>query len=434
MEKVIYKKGSNPLQGNVQIPPSKSAAHRAILCAALSKGNCLIQNVEISQDIQVTISAIEALGAITTYHEDSKELSISADSLQADFAAIDCGESGSSLRFLIPIAAALGIESTFTGKGRLPERPLETYYNLLPFHGITMKSNGKLPLIISGQLTAGDFYLPGNISSQFITGLLLALPLLPKDSRILLTSPLESEGYVNLTISIMKDFGVQVNAISNGWQIKGNQKYKAKNYTIEGDWSHVAFFLSLASFNSKPITISGLRFDSVQGDKACLDLYRKFGLTIEESDHSLVAYNPKAELSFHGLHSQEIDASQVPDLVPALAACAAGCKGITKIYNAERLRIKECDRLFAMRSAIQTLGGEAEETEDGLMIIGKEKLMGGEARGMNDHRILMALSAVAAISENPVTVTDAWSIRKSYPNFYQDFIQLGGIADVINVG
>ncbi|WP_099204211.1 3-phosphoshikimate 1-carboxyvinyltransferase [Scatolibacter rhodanostii] len=437
MASVIYQKASKPLTGNVKIPPSKSAAHRAILCAVLSKGTCTIKNVDLSKDISVTIEAAKALGATIHYDISLHQLSISAEKLGVNNAEIDCHESGSSLRFLIPIAAALGTTALFTGRGKLPERPLDIYHNLLPKQGVNMQSSGSgmgLPLTVSGQLVPGDFILPGNISSQFITGLLLALPLLHADSKILLSAPLESKSYVDLTIQIMKDFGINIDILPNGWQIKGNQSYRARDYEIEGDWSHAAFFLSIASFSGGRISIAGLRKDSIQGDRACIEEYRKFGLSIWWENDILCAENKLIGSSFHGLSCSQIDASQIPDLVPALAVCAAGCKGETTIYNAERLKIKECDRLQAMADAINNLGGSVRINNDGLTISGKQTLTGGKAEGMNDHRVLMALSATALFSNTQVEVTDAWSIQKSYPDFYDNYIALGGIADVINVG
>lgn len=437
MESVIYKKPTGDFGGEVVIPPSKSAAHRAIICAALSNGKCKIKNVDFSDDIRVTSQAMQSLGCEINFDKDNSILHIDCQNFGKDEALIDCHESGSTLRFLIPIAAALGTKTTFIGRGRLPERPLDIYHNILPNFGVNLKAEaGKgLPLTISGKLKSGEFILPGNVSSQFITGLMLALPIIDGDSKILLSSPLESEGYVNLTINIMKDFGVEVKPIDNGWFIKGNQSYKSRDYFIEGDWSQAAFFLSMAALGGKKISIKGLTLDSLQGDKKCIDIYREFGLDISSDDGgNICAQNTKFDLPFRGLTSTKIDAAQIPDLVPALSVCAAGCKGETVIYNAERLRIKECDRLLAMANAINALGGDVVVTSDGLKIIGKDKFAGGNALGMNDHRVLMALSAAVFISDGDITVTDALSINKSYPNFYKDYVKLGGIADVINMG
>lgn len=437
MSTVIYTPPARPLQGEIQVPASKSAAHRAILCAALSGGSSEISRLELNDDIRATINAVRTLGTDAVYDSEKKTLRLSSGTEEnQETVLLDCRESGSTLRFLIPIAAALGKPCAFTGSGRLPQRPLSVYQDLLPEHGVQLcrQSKDELPLTLRGQLQPGIFRLPGNISSQFITGLLFALPLLPGDSRILLSSPLESESYVTLTLQILRDFGIIICPDSNGWVIPGRQSYQARDYAVEGDWSQAAFFLSMAAFSGERITLTGLREDSVQGDRACMEIYRSFGLQIEQAGGLVTAKNPQTDLPFHGLHAVSIDAAQIPDLVPALAVCAAGCRGVTVIHHAERLRLKECDRLAAMAEAIGRLGGQAEETADGLKITGAERLHGGTVRGMNDHRVVMSLASAVLFSEEPVHVTDAWSIRKSYPDFYKDYKQLGGNADVIDMG
>lgn len=240
-----------PLSGTVTLPPSKSAAHRAILCAALSGGVCRIHNIALSNDISVTIEAVRTLGC--TAELCGSTLTVDATGLFSQRQVeIDCGESGSSLRFLIPITAAGGMEARFIGHGRLPERPIGVYLNCLPSAGVTCRTEGGLPLMISGQLKPGTFSLPGNISSQFITGLLLALPLLEGDSRILLTSPLESAGYVDMTIQMMAHFGVQVQILEDGYLISGGQHYRPTDCTVEGDWSQTAFFLAAGALGRSP--------------------------------------------------------------------------------------------------------------------------------------------------------------------------------------
>ena len=434
MAEVTYQ---NKFQGGrVLLPPSKSAAHRAMLCAALSRGRCTLSRMGRSQDIDATARALEALGGRAILDEAAGTLSVEGQGIgSTPGGAIDCGESGSTLRFLIPVAAALGGEWTFTGGGRLPQRPLDVYRELLPAHGVTYRDPGGayLPLTISGQLTPGEYRLPGNISSQFITGLLYALPLLPGDSEIILTTPLESEGYVNLTIQALARFGVSVAQTGNGWQIPGGQAYRPQDLAVEGDWSQAAFFLGMAALapGGERVELLGLSRDSLQGDKACVALFQNFGLALNWEGERLLAWNPRFREPFHGLRGQVVDAAQIPDMVPALAVCAALSRGETRIVNARRLRLKESDRLAAMEAALTALGGDVRATEDGLAIRGVEALAGGRAQGVNDHRVVMALAAAALGSRGPVTVTDAWSIRKSYPCFFTDFEKLGGIAHVV---
>ena len=434
MAQVIY--GNHFQGGCVKIPPSKSAAHRQVLCAALSRGKCEVSNVDMSEDIKATVAAVTALGAKVHFEEETAALTIDASSLGGQNAVIDCGESGSTLRFLIPIAAALGISARFLGKGRLPQRPLGVYRELLPAHGVEFRSQGGLPLEISGRLKSGVYRLPGDISSQFITGLLLALPLLEGDSEIVLTSPLESKGYVELTLSVLREFGVVAQETSQGWKVPGNQRYAVRNSCVEGDWSQAAFFLCMAALSTTgaSVEIKGLRPNSLQGDRACVDLFRKFGVQISWHGESLMAWNSRASEPYGGLTGFTIDASQIPDMVPALAVCAALSRGETRIVNAQRLRLKESDRLAAMAEALNSVGGKVETTADGLVIQGVPSLGGGVAHGKNDHRVVMAMAAAGLRSKDPLVVTDAQSIRKSYPGFFNDYIMLGGSAHVVDLG
>ncbi len=440
MAEVIYRGGS--LKGTVELPSSKSAAHRALLCAALSGMETVVSGIDGSKDIEAMLGAVSALGAEVIYKQEKKRAAFSEAGLHpGNGGEINCLESGNTLRFIVPVAAALGGEWIFTGSGRLPERPMSVYQEILPQHGVIYAPSGSkpgenLPLKLSGKLTPGVFRVPGNISSQFISGLLFALPLLESESEIVLTSPLESEGYVELTLSILEAFGISCMRTKQGWKIPGSQKYSASQYTVEGDWSQAAFFLSMAalSHDGRKIYLSGLNRNSAQGDKACVSCFEKFGLSTCWENDVLTAWNPNGQKPFGGLKGTVIDASQINDLVPALAVCAALAQGETRITHAERLRLKESDRLHAMREAIIGLGGRAEETEDGLLIHGVPELLGGKVKGENDHRIVMALAAASLRSKNPVTVTDAWSIRKTYPRFFEDLKKLGGILNVVNVG
>ncbi|TQI67194.1 3-phosphoshikimate 1-carboxyvinyltransferase [Clostridium sp. KNHs216] len=396
------------LNGSILVPPSKSAAHRAAICSSLAGGAPLFEGEAISNDITATCRAMRAICG------------------GGDPVRIDCGESGSTLRFLIPVAAALGLNAEFTGSGRLPERPIGVYLDCLPQHGVSCGTQGGLPLSVSGRMTPGRFVLPGNVSSQFITGLLLALPLLDGDSELILSSPLESAGYVDMTVEIMREYGVTAQPAENGWNIAGRQKYRPCEYRVERDWSQAAFFLAAGALGGT-LRLEGLNRDSCQGDRAAERLFREFGAKAEWHG-SVLSVSPNE------LKGMEIDASQIPDLVPVLAATAALCRGRTRIYNAQRLRIKESDRLFAMADGLTKLGGRVVETDDGLIIDGVPTLHGGKAEGFNDHRIVMALSVAALKADGSVTVTDAQSVQKSYPAFFEDYNRLGGKANVFHMG
>lgn len=410
--------------GTVNVPPSKSDVHRAIICAAMANGVSRISPVALSNDIKATIGCIKALGADAVL--ENNVLTVDGTNMYKNKTALlDCGESGSTLRFFILIAAVGNINATFVGKGKLPQRPIGIFTEALPKAGTVCKTEGGLPLEIKGQLKSGIFEIPGNVSSQFITGLLLALPILEGDSEIVLTSPLESVGYIAMTIRTMKQFGVNIQATEKGWHIKGGQSYKTCDYTTDGDWSQAAFFMVLGAVSGK-VTVKGVAKDSTQGDKKCAEILARFGAKVTQLDNEVTV--EKGELK-----AITIDASQIPDLVPVLSVCAAFAEGTTKIINAERLRIKECDRLKATAELLNNLGGKVKELSDGLEITGVSSLKGGNVNGYNDHRIVMSAAVCAARSDEDITATFAMSINKSYPDFYIDYNSIGGKANVLDL-
>lgn len=410
--------------GTVNVPPSKSDVHRAIICAAMANGVSRISPVALSNDIKATIGCIKALGADAVL-ENNVLIVDGTNMYKNKTALLDCGESGSTLRFFIPIAAVGNINATFVGKGKLPQRPIGIFTEALPKAGTVCKTEGGLPLEIKGQLKSGIFEIPGNVSSQFITGLLLALPILEGDSEIVLTSPLESVGYIAMTIRTMKQFGVNIDTTESGWHIKGGQSYKTCDYTTDGDWSQAAFFMVLGAIGGK-VTVKGVAKDSTQGDKKCAEILAEFGAKVTQRDNEVTV--EKGDLK-----AITIDASQIPDLVPVLSVCAAFAEGTTKIINAERLRIKECDRLKATAELLNNLGGKVKELSGGLEITGVSSLKGGNVNGYNDHRIVMSAAVCAARSDEDITATFAMSINKSYPDFYIDYNSIGGKANVLDL-
>ena len=413
------------LQGTVTIPPSKSDAHRAVICAALSRGVSKIAPIELSEDITATLRAVETLGVSVRLEENV--LTVDGSALgTARSRELDCGESGSTLRFFIPIAAALGLPVRFTGRGRLPQRPLGTYLECLPPAGVNCQSTGGLPFSIHGKLQGGRFAVAGNVSSQFITGLLLALPLTGEDSEIVLTTPLQSAGYVEMTIRTMAAFGVTVEKTMAGYRIAGGQRYQPQNYAVESDWSQAGFYLAAGALGSR-LALHGLRRDSIQGDRTAEAVFSAFGAQLEWQGKALI-------VSPGVLRGIAVDASQIPDLVPPIAAAAALAEGESKITGAGRLRLKESDRLAAMASAINALGGSVQEGEDGLVIQGVSSLKGGRVSGCNDHRVVMAMAVAALRAGGPVEITDPHSIRKSYPSFFKEYNRLGGNAHVFHMG
>jgi 3-phosphoshikimate 1-carboxyvinyltransferase len=349
-------------------------------------------------------------------------------SLEVKNNVIDCNESGSTLRFLIPLATTTGIELTFKGTGKLVERPLEPYYKIFDEKEINYKNiDGKLPLSIAGNLKPGEYKVKGNISSQFISGLLFALPLLDGDSKIIVTTELESKPYVDLTIAMLKNFSVEVaNNDYREFIVRGNQRYKAMNYKVEGDFSQAAFWLTAGILGAN-VLCDGLNINSLQGDKAVLEIIKSMGGNFAIEGDTIKALPSKTKATI-------IDASQCPDLVPILTVLAALSEGTTKIINAARLRIKESDRLSAIALELNKIGANIEEKEDGLVIRGKEALKGGTVHSWNDHRIAMALAIASIKCTEPLIIKDALCVKKSYPDFWKDFKKLGGIMDEWSLG
>lgn len=406
-------------KGEVSVPPSKSEVHRAIICAALCHDKSTISPVSFSEDILATIDCVRAMyTAVQVLPNSLKIDSKHTGNLLGD-TEFYCRESGSTLRFIMPVAAALGVDSTFYGTGNLPNRPLGIYADTLPLFGLTFSKKEGLPLEMHGRLQSGDYKIPGNVSSQFISGLLLAMPLLPYDSRITLTSPLQSAAYVDLTIETMKKFGVQVQRDKDGFSVKAKQRYCHTDYKCEGDWSQAAFFMTGAAINGS-VTVKGLNINSTQGDKACADILKRFGADVTINDNSVTV---KAA----PLHAIDINAENIPDLVPILSVAAALAQGTTHITGAARLRIKECDRLAATANMLKALGVQVEQNDDGLTITGSSRLSGGIVDGCNDHRMVMCAAVCAAANPTgEITVSHKESINKSYPSFFEDYMKIGG--------
>jgi len=419
---------SKPLNGRIMAQPSKSIAHRAIICASLAKGTSKIDNVVLSDDICATLGAVSQLGAEIKI-EDSLKYSgrklITVNSngrISSEEKVIDCKESGSTARFMMPITRLDASCSTFTGCGRLIERPFDIYKNMFAEKGITYKDNeGKMPIHLSGRLTSGIYNLSGNVSSQFVSGLLFALPLLEDDSEINITGGLQSLPYIQMTIEVIKEFGINIKHETDYRRIviPGNQQYKALPlYVVEGDWSQAAFFCVMGAISGQ-INITGLNLDSCQGDKVIIDILRKMGAVSEISEEGI-------KFSKSNLRGITVDVSQCPDLVPAVSVAASVAEGTTSIVNGARLRIKESDRLMTTCRELNNLGADITEKDDGLIIKGKPGLTGGKACGSGDHRIVMAAAAASAACRQDVEIEGYEAVKKSYPEFWEDFISLGG--------
>ncbi len=389
---------NDALCGTLKAVPSKSFAHRALICAALADKPTKLDNLFYSEDILATIDCLTALGA---RFEKGTVYPIENRNKTSTLCGLNCRESGSTLRFMLPLSLALGGDFQFQMAGRLPNRPLEPLYSELIRNGCTLGKQGENPFFASGKLKSGTYTLPGNVSSQFITGLLLSLPLLDGDSEIHIEGKLESAPYIAVTRSVLQSFGIKTAYENNTFFVSGGQTFRSpENYTIEGDWSNAAFWLCADKLSSGKITCAGLNEFSVQGDRQIVDILKRL--------------------------PSEIDASDIPDLIPVLSAVAAVTEGKTVIYNAKRLIIKESNRLKAIYGLLSKLGADITLTDDGLIICGKPQLNGGTVDSFNDHRMAMTAAIASLKCKNQVTVTRAEAVKKSYPDFWNDFKALGG--------
>lgn len=398
------------LSGVVTPPPSKSLAHRWILAAALAAGTSVVKNVAFSEDIEATLRCMEALGASWETREDRLQIAGIGGERRpfGDLPQFDCGESGSTLRFLIPIALTVDQGGMFTGRGRLMERPQQPYFDLFDRRGISYALEDGA-LTVRGSLSPGEFRLRGDVSSQFFTGLLMALPLLEGPSVVISTTKLESASYTSMTMGVLARCGVHVrwSPALNGFGVEPGI-YSPFEETVEADWSQAAFWYAALSLGSN-LRLRGLKGQSAQGDAAVVGHYKKLALTGEV----------------------KINLSDCPDLLPPLAVMAAVRRGTTHFTHAARLRLKESDRLTTVARMLKALGGAVSEEEDGLTVYGVSTLPGGVVDGANDHRIVMAAAIAATRCQGPVVIRGAEAVRKSYPNFWRDYENLGGAVHVL---
>ena len=399
-----------PIGGTVASIASKSQAHRLLICAALAWQSTKIICAESSADIDATIRCLAALGADFSRRDGT--ITVYPMELPRGDRELDCGESGSTLRFLLPVVGALGVGAAFRLHGRLAERPLSPLWEEMERHGCRLSRPTPDTLRCEGRLSGGTYQIAGDVSSQFISGLLFALPLTGEESDIMLTSKAESAGYIALTVHALRQFGIAAEQTASGWHIPSGSFYAScGKAAVEGDWSNAAFWLCAGAI-SRPVTVTGLNPDSLQADREITEILRRFGAEVR-SDESGVHVAPSA------LHAIEIDARNIPDLVPPIAAVAACARGTTTIFGAERLRIKESDRLKSVADALRAVGGQVEITPDGLHITGCS-LHGGTIDSSNDHRIAMLAGILSSVCSQPITLTGAEAVRKSYPSFWEE--------------
>lgn len=413
------------LSGTISAPPSKSHAHRLIIAGALSKGASKIDNIVLSDDIVATINACASLGAKVEIGKNS--ITITGGKFKHK-ANINCIESGTTFRFFLPIVGATKTKTTFTGSGRLPQRPYETLANTLSSHGMKFSKTKGLPTEVKGKLTSGVFEIFGDVSSQFISGLLFAAPLLKNDSEIIILGDLQSKSYVDMTVDTLNKFGLSVSKTQKGYYVRSGHKYTAGNFSVESDFSNTAFWLAAGAFSEKGISITNLDFDSLQGDKIIIDIMKNMGANI-------VIDKNKCTVKKSKLNATEIDVSQIPDIAPILAVLLAYAEGESAITGCERLRIKESDRYKATCDILTTLGVKYKAVKDTIKIFGTagEPFEGGRFDGYADHRIVMASAVASTNCKESCSITTSEAVKKSYPDFFTDFENLGGIYHELNL-
>ncbi len=409
----------SPRGGTLRAVTSKSAAHRLLICAALADRETFVGCTDTSNDIEATADCLCAFGAQILRTPDGFAVQPIGEIPKQTICR--SRESGATFRFLLPVAAALGIAADFLPEGRIPQRPLSPLYEVLQEHGISLSPQGSVPFSIRGKLQGGAFTIAADVSSQFISGLLFAAPLTGTDCEIHLTGTFASRSYVDMTCDAMGRFGVTPVFRDMTYSLPANSRYRSPGRMIaEGDWSNAAFWLAAGAIGKAPVTVTGLRFDSLQGDMAILPILKTFGARVEENIEagSCTVY-PSI------LHGMVIDAENIPDLVPILSLVACCAEGETRITHAARLRLKESDRLQTVCATLRALGGKVEETGDGLRIEGGS-LQGGVCDSFNDHRIAMTAAIASCCTAGEITVTDAGAVSKSYPRFWEDFTAMGG--------
>jgi len=380
------------LSGKVTAIPSKSQAHRLLICAAFADTPTTLLCPETNRDIEATAECLRALGASIT-RTAAGYFIIPQKQIPAD-ATLPCGESGSTLRFLLPVACALGVNATFVMEGRLSQRPLSPMWEELQRMGCVLTRPGENTVCCQGRLRPGEYYMDGGVSSQYITGLMLGLSLLPEESHLHITGKLESAPYVDMTKNALKQFSL-------GCDVFGGQRFRSPGrLQIEGDWSNAAFFLA-AKHMGQALEVTGLSADSPQGDRAICDLLPR--LTREHAT---------------------VSAADIPDLVPILAVFAAANHGAV-FTDIQRLRLKESDRVASVVNMLRALGGNADSTETTLTVH-PTPLSGGAVDACNDHRIAMAAAIAATVCNSPVTILGAECVSKSYPAFWAEYRRLGG--------
>jgi len=418
----IMIKPSIELRGTVTAPPSKSYTHRAIIIGSLAKGGSIIQNPLISDDTMASVEACRKIGAEIKIFDKNKKIQITGISgkLKTPKEVIDVRNSGTTLRIMTSIGGLCRGKVILTGDESIRRRPMQPLLDALEQLGVrTTSVDGKPPVTVQGPLKGGDCRIRGDISSQFISGLLISAPLAANDTKIEIITELKSKPYIDLTLDVIKKFDGRIEVKNNNFYVNGNQTYKGGIYRIEGDYSSAAFILAAAALTESEVTIKNLLRDSKQGDRRIIEILKNMGVDLKTKENELII---KGDGKLSGI---EIDLSQNPDLVPIVSVLGSFAKGKTIIKNVEHLRYKECDRLKAMSNELEKMGARIKEGRDYLWIKGIKSLKGARVHGWNDHRVVMALAIAGLRAEGETNIDTAESISVSFPEFVDCLRQLG---------
>jgi len=411
------------LEGEIQAPPSKAYTHRMLISALLSNGTSKILKPLFSDDTEATLGAIKAFGAEAELQENNWTIR-GVESLKAPEKPINCGESGATLRFMISVAALAPRPTVFTFGSSLERRPVAPLLRSLKELGadssLQLKEESSLVRIYGGGIRGGNTSIRGDISSQFVSGLLFACPMAKEDSKITVTTPLESRSYVGMTIEVLDKHGIRVHASNDLKQLEvpSNQRYKPCNHEVSGDFSSAAFLLASAAVTSSKVKVKNLRYHTTQGDRTILDILKEMGSMIRVG-------NEYVEIEGEPLNAMDVNAKDIPDLVPVCAVLACYSKGVSKIYNAKRLRYKESDRLVSLHTELKKMGAEIMMEKDSLIIRGPCMMRGTSIDPHNDHRIAMACAVAALGARGETKIQNSECVNKSYPKFFQDLRSLG---------
>lgn len=419
MDSITISRRGQQKKAVVSIPSSKSYIHRYLISALLAEGESVIDNVSFSNDIRATLSCIEALGATVGCCDN--RISVTGAGGRQKSTVLDCGESASTLRFMIPVSTLLSENTEFIGSSTLLNRPLDPYFGIFDHNSMEYEFRPGEYLRLGGRFSRSEYIIDGSVSSQFVTGLLFTLPLMEFDSRLVIDGKLQSAPYVDITLEVLRASGIDItNSSYASFDIKGNQKYRSGSFFAQGDYSQVAFFLVAGCFAGN-IDCINMEPRSLQGDRAIVDILKAMGANITCIPGGF--HVERSALKSIGT----IDATDIPDIVPVLSLACALSRGTTVIKGIERLKIKECDRAYATVDVLSNLGAEIREERGALVITGKDSLSGGRVSSFNDHRMAMTSAVAALVCDNPVTIEEPMSIRKSYPAFYDDLRSTGWI-------